>query len=242
MKAHFLPPVVGALAIALMCTTAHANLIANGSFETPSVPTGGFINFGTGSTSITGWTVVGPQASIVSGSYTSLGLRFPAEDGNQWLDLTGDLSNRSEGVRQAVATTAGTSYDLSFWVGNQVDPSGFYGATSTVNLSINGGPNLAFTNSGGSGTTSQNWREFTTSFIASSASTTLQFLNGDPLTDNTNGLDNIVLLEGSPSSGGGGTSTGTGGGTPTAVPEPFTPALLGIGLIAVAASRRRKSR
>jgi hypothetical protein len=56
-----------------------------------------------------------------------------------------------------------------------------------------------------------------------------------------------VLLEGSPSSGGGGTSTGTGGGTPTggtptAVPEPFTPALLGIGLIAVAASRRRKSR
>jgi hypothetical protein len=240
MKTHFLRPVVGALAIAFLCSAAHANLITNGSFETPLIPTGGFTNFGTGSTSITGWTVVGPQASIVSGSYTSLGLRFPAEDGNQWLDLTGDLSNRAEGVRQTVATIAGTSYNLSFWVGNQVDPSGIYGSTSTVNLSINGGANLAFTNSGGSGTTTQNWREFTTSFIASSTSTTLQFLNGDPISDNTNGLDNIVLLEGSSSGGGGGTTNGTGG-TPTAVPKPFTFGLFSIGLIAVAASRRRKS-
>jgi hypothetical protein len=240
MTTYLLRLIVGALAIAFMCSTAQANLITNGSFETPLVQTGGFTNFGTGSTSITGWTVVGPQASIVSGSYASSGLRFPAEDGNQWMDLTGDVSIRGEGVMQTVATTAGTSYNLSFWVGNQVNPGGIYGLTSTVNLSINGGPNLAFTNSNGSGSTNQNWREFITSFIATSASTTLQFLNGDPISDNTNGLDNIVLLEGSPSGGGGTTSNGTGG-TPTAVPEPFTLGLFGIGLIAVAASRRRKS-
>jgi hypothetical protein len=112
---------------------------------------------------------------------------------------------------------------LSFWVGNIVNPGGIYGTTSTVNVSINGGPSLAFTNSGG-------WdgqpelAPFTTSFIASSASTSLTFLNGDPSNDNTNGLDNIVL---------------TAAGAPS-VPEPVTLALLGIGLFGLAASGRRK--
>ena len=46
-----------------------------------------FTNFITGSTGITGWTVVGPEASIVSTNYAALGFTFPAEDGKQWLDL-----------------------------------------------------------------------------------------------------------------------------------------------------------
>jgi hypothetical protein len=35
-------------------------LITNGSFESPVVPVGSFTNFASGSTGITGWTVVGP--------------------------------------------------------------------------------------------------------------------------------------------------------------------------------------
>ena len=108
----------------MVAGVARGNLITNGSFETPVVPVGGFTNYLSGSTLITGWTVVGPEASIVNGSYVSLGELFPAKDGVQWLDLTGDLSNAVEGVQQTVTTTPGTSYTLSFWVGNVFQPGG----------------------------------------------------------------------------------------------------------------------
>jgi hypothetical protein len=94
----------------------------NGSFETSTVPTGSFTNFITDSTGITGWTVVGPEASIVSGRSASFGFTFPAENGIQWLDLTGDGTNSVEGVKQTFASTPGTMYGLSYFVGNQVSP------------------------------------------------------------------------------------------------------------------------
>lgn len=188
--------VIAALAaFMLMSSPALANLITNGSFETPVVPVGGFNNFNSGSTGITGWVVVGPQVSIVGGSYTSFGLSFPAEDGAQWLDLTGDGSNRVEGVEQTVPTTAGATYDLSFFVGNQVNPGGPYGTTSTVQVLVDGTPVQTVTNSLGAGGATQVWEQFSLSFVAASGSTTIGFLNQDPPTDNTNGLDNVVLTQ-----------------------------------------------
>jgi hypothetical protein len=205
--------------------SAQANLITNGSFETPVVPTGFFTNFFSGSTGITGWTVVGREASIVSNTYFSECCIFPAEDGKQWLDLTGDVSNTVEGVQQTVATTAGTQYDLSFWVGNIFDPGGIYGTTSTVDVRLGGlnGTLLgAFTNSSTTKGT-QVWEQFSTSFMATGSSTTLDFLNADPITDNSNGLDNVVL-----------TAAGT-----SAVPEPAMLPLLGIGIAGLVLLRRR---
>jgi hypothetical protein len=125
--------ILGILVLVFAASAARANSIVNGGFETPLVPTGFFTNFITGSTSITGWTVVGPEASIVSGSYASLGFTFPAEDGKQWLDLTGDGTNSVEGVKQTFATTPGTMYNLAYFVGNQVNPGGIWSTTSTVN-------------------------------------------------------------------------------------------------------------
>ncbi|MGH9358259.1 MAG: DUF642 domain-containing protein [Terriglobia bacterium] len=190
----------------LLALPARADLITNGSFESPLAPVGGFSNFNSGSTGITGWTVVGPQVSIVSGSYTSFGLTFPAEDGNQWLDLTGDVSNNVEGVEQTVATTPGATYNLSYFVGNQVNPGGPYGTTSTVKVFVDGTLIQTSTNSLGAGGKTQVWEPFSTSFAAASASTTLEFQNADPSTDNTNGLDNVVLTQ----------------GAATATPEPST--------------------
>jgi len=115
---------IAVCALSMVAGVARGNLITNGSFETPVVPVGGFTNYLSGSTLITGWTVVGPEASIVNGSYVSLGELFPAKDGVQWLDLTGDLSKAVEGVQQTVTTTPGTSYTLSFWVGNVFQPGG----------------------------------------------------------------------------------------------------------------------
>src|SRR5580704_14235100 len=82
--------------LAAFCTLPlQADSITNGSFESPVVPVGGFTNFGNGSVLIPGWTVIGAPGgvSIVSGSFTQNGISFPAEDGAQWLDLTGDGTN-----------------------------------------------------------------------------------------------------------------------------------------------------
>src|SRR5438045_2462928 len=43
-----------------------ASLLVNGSFETPTVPAGGFTTFAVGSSAITGWTVVGPAGTNVA--------------------------------------------------------------------------------------------------------------------------------------------------------------------------------
>lgn len=217
----------GVMFLSLLGTPARANLITNSSFETPVVPVGGFTNFLNGSTGITGWTAVGPEVSIVSTSYTSFGLTFPAEDGSQWLDLTGDASNAVEGVKQTVATTPGLTYDLSYFVGNQVNPGGPYGTTSTVDVLVDGTVIQKATNSMGAGGKVQVWEQFNTSFVAVSSSTTIEFLNGDSRSDNTNGLDNIVLVQGAP------TST---------VPEPSTFMMWALaGILAVGFLRLRKA-
>ena len=175
----------------LLAAPSFANMITNGDFETPIVPVGGFLNYVTGSTLITGWTVIGRQVSIVSGSYFSNGAHFPAESGVQWLDLTGDLSNQmGEGVTQTVATTPGQVYQLSYWLGNVTAPG--YGTTSTASITINGTVTFTDTNSTVSPTLLV-WQQFTHTFTAAGTSTTIGFLNEDPSSDNSNGIDNVVL-------------------------------------------------
>jgi hypothetical protein len=202
---------------------AHANLINNGSFESPTVPEGGFTDFLSGSTSINGWTVVGPEASIVSATFSFECCVFPAEDGARWLDLTGDGSDTVEGVQQIVATIPGTEYTLSFWVGNVFDPGGIFGITSSVDVRLGGtsGTSLGvFTNASTTRGT-QVWQQFVTSFTATGSSATLDFLNADPNGDNSNGLDNVVLTA-----------------STTDVPEPCTLSLMVLAIIGAGLMRR----
>ena len=137
--------------------------------------------------------------------------------------MTG-LSNSATGIQQTVATSVGTVYDLSFWVGNQVNPGGIYGISSTIEILVGGASLGSFTNTGGAGTNTQDWQQFTLSFTALGASTPIQFLNRDASSDNTNGLDNVVLLAQGP----------------TAVPEPESLSLFGMSLVAFFLARRRK--
>jgi hypothetical protein len=145
---------------------------------------------------LTNWSVVGPagaNVSIVSGSFSQNTVSFQAQAGNQWLDLTGDGSNSTEGVSQGATTIAGHLYQLSYWIGN-TSGGGIFGTTSTVNVSLNGLSTFSDTNSTASATT-LNWQNFTHSFVATGPATTLAFFNGDPGGDNSNGLDNIVLTD-----------------------------------------------
>jgi hypothetical protein len=215
---------IGAALLTIAPLAAGANLLANGSFETPTVPVGSFTDFAPGSGALTDWTVFTGGVSIVNGSFGQNGVSFPAQDGVQWLDLTGNGSNSTEGVSQTVATTAGHQYRLSFYVGNTTG-GGIFGSTSTVAVLLNGSVALTATNTATSPTT-QNWFQFTHTFTASGATTTLGFRNGDPATDNNNGLDNVVLID-----------VGV-----AAIPEPETYAMLlaGLGLLVFMARRRKQ--
>lgn len=208
------------------------NLISNGSFETPLVPANNFTDFPVGSGAITSWTVFGPggtEVSIVGGSFAQLGVTFPAQSGNQWLDLSGNDSTSTEGVSQTIATVPGRQYQLSYFIGNTTG-GGVFGTTSTVVVLVNGIVAFTDTNAAISPTTLV-WQQFTHTFVAPGTSTTLAFRSADPGGDNSNGLDNVVLID--------------QGAPPSDIPTLSQAGLIGtmviIGLLAVALMRRRQA-
>jgi hypothetical protein len=95
-----------------------------------------------------------------------------------------------------------------------------------VNVSLDTTPTFSDTNSNVSPTT-LNWEQFTHTFVAGGTSTTLAFANGDPLADNSNGLDNVVLVD-------------LGPAVPI-VPEPGSFGLLAAGLALFGLLRRKQN-
>jgi hypothetical protein len=220
-----------AILIALAGVDARAESITNGSFEmtTPAVPAASFLLFTPGSTGVTGWTVVGAAGTnigVTNTMFTESGISFPAQNGSNWVDLTGlNSNNDTEGLQQTIATIVGDSYTLSFFVGNVDSPSTGFGVTSTVDVFANGTSLGAFTNNCTTCTTTLSWTQFSRTFAATGTSTVLTFLNGDPANDNSNGLDSVSLVDNGPA----------------AVPEPCSIVLVGAGLLSLAGWWRWRS-
>jgi Protein of unknown function (DUF642) len=168
-----------------------ANLITNGSFEAPNiVASGNYALYTTGSTAITGWTALGPaNDSVQLTPDTYLGLK--ASDGRQWVDLTG-IYGYDKGLKSdAITVVPGSTYVLSFDVGNYL-PFG----PSTLGVSINGGSELLATNTSlaVTATNPMNWASFSLTWVATGNTASISFLgraNG-ALSNNAGiGLDNV---------------------------------------------------
>ena len=178
---------LGAAAL-LVTGMAHANFVANGDFETGDFTA--WTQFG--NTAFSGVDVNTPQAG-----------NFAAYFGNP----------SPGGILQQLATTAGVTYRVSFWLQNEADALGV-AAPNAFEFNWNGGAaEFSLTNSGPFG---YHLYEFN-NLIATSASTELRFTftQSPAFWD----LDSVQ-----------------------AVPEPGALALVSLaGLLGIVASRRRRA-
>lgn len=168
------------------------NLVVNGGFEEPVVPSGRYVTFQSGQ-SFPGWQVVGRAGGVspISGNYASSGIRFVAREGQQWLDMTGPSASSGVGVQQTVPTVAGQTYELAFWVGNV--SGGAFGTTSTVEV-LADGQSLGLARNDQVIAGRQGWGLFNMQVTATGSTLTLAFINRDPPNDNSNGLDAVSLV------------------------------------------------
>jgi len=187
------PPSNGSAAAARGAAPPGSSIVSNGSFEKPTVPSGSYTTFSTGQ-SFDGWKVVGANGNmaVVSDTFTYGGYTFPAGCGHQLVDLTGS-SDSATGVQQKVKVVAGTTYQISFLVGNAWAASGNVGQTSTALLYLNGKKILKATNKKGKGLTHMVWQKFSATFVAKKNSATIKLINGDPASDTVNGLDCVAV-------------------------------------------------
>jgi len=181
---------------------AQPNLLINGSFEDNAVANGKWNVF----TNISGWTSTGAGIEVRNNIVGS------AIDGVKFVELD---SYSNSGMFQTVGTSVGSSYNFSFSFANR---EGTAAATNGLDWTVDGGKtwNAAPT------LNSSKWADFSTSFIASSASTVIGFRATGTNDALGTSLDKVSLT--------------------TAVPEPESYALMLAGLAAVGfVARRRKS-
>ena len=163
----------GCCALALAGSANAAELIVNGGFNngaTVSAPGGGFQTVGTGSSAITGWSILSGDVDWIKGYWQS-------SDGDGFsIDMNG---NNPGAIAQTINTVVGASYTLTFDMSG--NPDNYRGDTRIAvigaNDSIIGSANYSLT--GGNSAANMMWEARSFSFVADSATTQISFTSGN---------------------------------------------------------------
>jgi Protein of unknown function (DUF642) len=229
-RIHRLRQAFAALAALLVASSASATLLLNGGFEAPNINANP--EFGVGSTVMPGWTVVGGNVMLIDNAAFG-GLGVNSSEGQQFVDLTGDVG-RGGGVRaDAVTTVAGQQYRLQFDLGAFFVASlGAFGDV-TVDLWINNAQQASFTNVLSLSSAGSDWQTMTFDFAAAGGLTTIEIRSSLLTTSSALGvgLDNVQL-----------TSFGNAGSAGSALPLPSGLVLAALALAALASTVARQRR
>lgn len=191
---------------------ANANLLTNGSFEEGQFGNPSYTRLFTGSTDITGWTVIGQDVDWI-GSY------WVAADGTKSVDLDGAGIG---GIQQIFSTIAGYDYTVTFEMSGNPD-----GDRGNKQLAVSAGniSNLSFdynTLTWNNTRSDMKYIDRTFSFTALSASTTLSFQSIFPSNWGAV-IDNVVVTR-----------------SENPVPEPASLLLFGTGILGLFGYARKK--
>jgi hypothetical protein len=206
---HFKVMLVSSAVCLTPTSLSAAELLTNGGFEAPVV--GGPCCVTSPPTVIPGWTAT-PDVNVVNGTFSSSAGNL-AKEGNQYLDLVGQANGGT--ISQSFATVVGQVYALNFWYSHNL-----FAGLSAAEARLSAGnlsDNIRHTG-GNNGNLA--WQFYSNSFTATSASTTLTFVN------TVGGQNEGVLLDAV---------------SVMAVPEPSTWAMLILGFGLLGAGMRRRS-
>jgi hypothetical protein len=163
---------VAIITLALGAQASRADLVINGSFETPIAPPGSVVRFASSNPSaMPGWLVTG-QIEIVAASV--FGVSY---DGGQWVDLNGEAG--PGGITQSFATMVGGNYQLTFAYANNVYADQAAGRATIVGVGQSQLLQYNFDHLG-STVSNPNYQIFTGTFIANSEWTTLTIESTSP--------------------------------------------------------------
>lgn len=151
------------------CSLAQAELAVNGSFEVGDFNGGATatMSLAPGAPALQGWEVTNDMVAWI-GAGNPYGLT--AAEGERFLDLTDHLNGAPfGGVRQTVATLPGMDYLLSFYLGS----SNLFGRPSAVTVAAGGSAETFTSPLTG---TDNDWSQYSLTFTASEALTTISFV------------------------------------------------------------------
>lgn len=203
----------------LLAGQARANLVVNGGFETPVV-TAFYFNVYTAGQSFTGWTVGQGSVALYTDQYNPSLSDVPYE-GNQALQLSSTQGGNGS-IYQDLATTAGTTYELTFAFASNP----FASEDVTMDVSWGGGTVASLTATPSHDLANSGWVLESFTVTATGATTRLEFLNTTPVADIAGPQIDAVSVQA------------------LSAPEPSTLTLAGLGAAATAGGtfQRRRAR
>lgn len=215
------------VAVSLLCGRAEAaNLVSNGEFDNIGNVFVDNTGYGSddlqtaGSTNIPMWNSVHGFANefwTAPVNDYALGAS-PGNGSGYFVDLTGQANNKPYGgIEQAITTTPGQKYELSFDLGASTEYNSADLGSAALTASAAGvSRHFSLSPIGPS-----QWKSETLSFTAVDQSTVIQFLADSAYTSRYTGLDNVRV------------------GNIAAVPEPLTWGMMIVGFAAIGAAMRR---